>query len=63
VACRGRDLAEQKGPSVSVIGQVHAVVPDCAEPRSLAAFYRELLGLDTLYESATWVTIGAAGAM
>jgi catechol 2,3-dioxygenase-like lactoylglutathione lyase family enzyme len=40
-----------------VIGRRHHVVIDCPDPRSLAAFYGELLGLPITYESTDWVVI------
>jgi hypothetical protein len=35
------------------------MVLDCPEPRLLAAFYRDPLGLDTLYTSPGWITLGS----
>jgi catechol 2,3-dioxygenase-like lactoylglutathione lyase family enzyme len=40
-----------------VIGRRHHVVIDCPDPRALAAFYGELLGLPITFESADWVVI------
>jgi catechol 2,3-dioxygenase-like lactoylglutathione lyase family enzyme len=40
-----------------MIGRCHHVVIDCPEPRALAAFYSELLGLSITYESDDWVVI------
>jgi catechol 2,3-dioxygenase-like lactoylglutathione lyase family enzyme len=40
-----------------VIGRLHHIVVDCPEPRRLAAFYGELLGLPITYESFDWVVI------
>ena len=41
-----------------MIGRLYEVVVDCPDPRSLAAFYRELTGLDELYADDDWVTLG-----
>ncbi len=38
------------------------MVIDCPSPRALAAFYRQLLGLDVLEDADDWVTLGAAGS-
>lgn len=40
-----------------MIGRPHHVVIDCREPRALARFYSELLGLRVTYESDDWVVI------
>lgn len=40
-----------------MIGRAHHVVIDCPDPRALAAFYSELLGLSITYESDDWVVI------
>jgi catechol 2,3-dioxygenase-like lactoylglutathione lyase family enzyme len=40
-----------------VIGRLHHVVIDCPDPRGLAAFYSELLGLPVTYDSDDWVVI------
>jgi catechol 2,3-dioxygenase-like lactoylglutathione lyase family enzyme len=42
-----------------MIGKLRSVVIDCPEPRALAAFYAELLGLPVTYdEEDEWVVIG-----
>lgn len=41
-----------------MIGRLGAVVLDCPDPRALAAFYRELLGMPLRYEEDDWVTLG-----
>jgi catechol 2,3-dioxygenase-like lactoylglutathione lyase family enzyme len=40
-----------------MIGQLHSVVLDCAEPSELARFYGELLGASVVTEREDWVTI------
>ncbi len=40
-----------------MIGRHHHVVIDCPDPRALAEFYAELLGLPITYESDNWVVI------
>jgi catechol 2,3-dioxygenase-like lactoylglutathione lyase family enzyme len=42
-----------------VIGRVHHVVLDCADPASLAEFYAELLGQPVTYRSSDWVVVSA----
>jgi catechol 2,3-dioxygenase-like lactoylglutathione lyase family enzyme len=41
-----------------MIGRLHHVVIDCPNPRALAGFYSELVGLPVTYESDDWVVIG-----
>jgi catechol 2,3-dioxygenase-like lactoylglutathione lyase family enzyme len=42
-----------------MIGKLRTVVIDCPDPRGLAAFYSELLGLPVSYdEEDEWVVIG-----
>jgi len=41
-----------------VIGRLHSLVVDCAEPRALAGFYAELLGLELLGSGPDWAAIG-----
>jgi catechol 2,3-dioxygenase-like lactoylglutathione lyase family enzyme len=41
-----------------MIGTWHALVVDCPDPRALAAFYEELLGLRRIEDDADWVSIG-----
>jgi catechol 2,3-dioxygenase-like lactoylglutathione lyase family enzyme len=40
-----------------VIGRRHHIVIDCPDPRVLASFYAELIGLPITYESEDWVVI------
>jgi len=42
-----------------MIGRLHHVVIDCAEPAALAAFYAELVGWPVTYRSADWVVVAA----
>jgi catechol-2,3-dioxygenase len=37
------------------------LVIDCPEPRSLAAFYEQLLGLSRTEDTDGWVTLGTGG--
>jgi catechol 2,3-dioxygenase-like lactoylglutathione lyase family enzyme len=53
---------ESQAPRVAsnlMIGRLHHVVIDCPDPRALAAFYSELLGLPVTYDSDDWVVIAA----
>jgi catechol 2,3-dioxygenase-like lactoylglutathione lyase family enzyme len=40
-----------------VIGRLHHVVIDCADPAVLAQFYAEMLGLHVTYTSSDWVVV------
>ena len=40
-----------------MIGRLHHVVIDCADPSALAQFYAELLGLHVTYTSSDWVVV------
>jgi len=40
-----------------MIGRLHHVVIDCPDPRALAGFYSELLGLPITYQSRDWVVV------
>jgi catechol 2,3-dioxygenase-like lactoylglutathione lyase family enzyme len=40
-----------------VIGRLHHVVIDCADPKALAEFYSELIGLPITYTSEDWVVV------
>jgi catechol 2,3-dioxygenase-like lactoylglutathione lyase family enzyme len=42
-----------------MIGRLHHVVLDCADPDSLASFYSELLGQPVTYRSDQWVVVAA----
>ena len=41
-----------------MIGRLEKTVLDCPDPRALAAFYAEVLGMQVLQDSADWVAIG-----
>ena len=43
-----------------MIGRLHHLVVDSPDPRALAAFYSELLGLPITYEADEWVVIAHA---
>lgn len=45
---------------MGAIGQLHGVVIDCADPRALASFYEELLGMQRVQDDAGWVVIGTS---
>ena len=40
-----------------MIGRPHHVAFDCRDPRSLARFYSELLGLPVTFVSDSWVVV------
>lgn len=40
-----------------MIGRLHSTVIDCPDPRALAAFYCELLGMHVVKSEEDWVTI------
>lgn len=42
-----------------MIGRMHHVVIDCPDPRDLAAFYSELIGMPITYVSDDWVVVSA----
>ncbi|MDG4829392.1 VOC family protein [Solwaraspora sp. WMMD1047] len=44
-----------------MIGKLHSVVIDCPEPRALARFYSELLGLPVVRDDEGWATIEGDG--
>ena len=41
-----------------MIGQLEKTVLDCPDPRALAAFYAQMLGMRVNEESDDWVVIG-----
>jgi catechol 2,3-dioxygenase-like lactoylglutathione lyase family enzyme len=43
-----------------MIGRLEKTVIDCPEPRALAAFYAELLGMRVNQDGDDWVVIGRA---
>jgi catechol 2,3-dioxygenase-like lactoylglutathione lyase family enzyme len=50
--------AGRRGHNVHMIGRLEKTVLDCPDPRALAAFYAELLGMRVNEDSADWVVIG-----
>ena len=44
-----------------MIGRLYELVIDCPDPRALASFYEQLLGMRRRYDDPQWVTIGADG--
>lgn len=42
-----------------MIGRLYELVIDCPDPRSLARFYEQLLGMRRHYDEPEWVTIRA----
>lgn len=45
-----------------MIGRLSCLVIDCPDPRRLAPFYEELLGLARTEDSEEWVTLGEIGS-
>lgn len=43
-----------------MIGRLEKTVLDCPDPRTLAAFYADLLGMQVNEDSDDWVVIGSA---
>ncbi|WP_150243874.1 VOC family protein [Nocardiopsis quinghaiensis] len=41
-----------------MIGRLHTMVIDCPDPRALADFYSELLGLPVAQEEGEWPVVG-----
>ncbi|GAB3645060.1 VOC family protein [Glycomyces tarimensis] len=41
-----------------MIGTLHEFVIDCPDPKSLSAFYRQLLGMSEVQDDGDWVVIG-----
>lgn len=44
-----------------MVGRLHSLVVDCPDPRALAAFYEQLLGLERVEDTDDWVTIEHEG--
>ena len=44
-----------------MIGSLYQVVIDCPEPRKLAKFYSEVLGLPVTHDDPEWVSLGGGG--
>ena len=43
-----------------MIGRLHGIVVDCADPGALASCYEELLGMQRVQDEGDWVVIGDA---
>jgi catechol 2,3-dioxygenase-like lactoylglutathione lyase family enzyme len=43
-----------------MIGRMHHVVLDCADPAGLAGFYSALLGLPVTYDDGDWVVVAVS---
>ena len=43
-----------------MIGRLDSVVIDCPDPRALADFYCEMLGMHVVFDDGDWVTIKPA---
>jgi catechol 2,3-dioxygenase-like lactoylglutathione lyase family enzyme len=43
-----------------MIGTWHGLIIDCPDPKSLSAFYREILGMIEVQDDGDWVVIGDA---
>jgi catechol 2,3-dioxygenase-like lactoylglutathione lyase family enzyme len=43
-----------------MIGRLHHIVLDCADPMAVARFYSELLGLPVTYRGEDWVVVAAS---
>ncbi len=41
-----------------MIGRLEKTVLDCPDPRALAAFYAEVLGMQVTHDDGDWVVIG-----
>ena len=41
-----------------MIGRLEKTVLDCPDPRALAAFYADVLGMEVNEDSGDWVVIG-----
>ena len=51
-------LSVPRGNVAGMIGKLHAIAFDCPDPKALADFYSELLGLPVTYVDDDWVSIG-----
>lgn len=49
------------GHAGPMIGRLHSVVLDCPDPRALAGFYAELLGMPVVDDDPEWVDIEGDG--
>ncbi len=41
-----------------MIGKLHGIVIDCADPDPLATFYQKLLGMERVQDDGDWIVIG-----
>jgi catechol-2,3-dioxygenase len=55
-----RSGQRRDGRLLLVIGRWHGLVVDTPDPRGLAAFYQELLGMQRIQDDEHWVVIGDA---
>ena len=46
-----------------MIGRLEKTVLDCPDPRALAAFYAEVLGMQVTHDDGDWVVIGREPGM
>ena len=53
-------MARPRVQTGTVIGRWHGLVIDCPDPRSLASFYQDLLGMQRVQDDDHWVVIGDA---
>jgi catechol 2,3-dioxygenase-like lactoylglutathione lyase family enzyme len=53
----GTSRSEVVGRIRAVIGRLHHLIIDCPDPRSLAGFYSELLGLPITWEDDDFVVV------
>jgi heme-degrading monooxygenase HmoA/catechol 2,3-dioxygenase-like lactoylglutathione lyase family enzyme len=52
------EVDTERRPGPATIGRLEKTVIDCPDPRALAAFYAELLGMRVNEDSDDWVVIG-----
>ena len=48
---------------MSPVGQLDAITLDCPDPQSLAAFYREVTGWQTVFDTPEYVYLAGAGSL
>ena len=59
-ACDGSRVGLTVEQTVPVIGRLEKTVIDCPDPRALARFYAQVLGMVVNEDSDGWVVIGSA---